>query len=325
MQSRRGSRLPPASSTIALALAVDTVTAEVITALRDAGVRPLLLKGPSIAGWLYRDGVARPYGDSDLLVSPGSYRRAGAVLRELGFRSLGYLSQQHRDSDAWTRSDHAYVDLHRSLVGADASPDTVWDEVSANTQLLRVGGIDVEVLAIPGRVLHVALHAAQHGVDDEQPLQDLRRAVLTVDDAVWREAAEMARRVDALPAFATGLRLEPVGTLLAEQLELPATRQSLVGLRAGPHVPVAVTLERLATETSLRARARLLFAALFPPPDYMRKWAAGRMGPSSGTGRRARFSLGLAYLWRPIWILLRLPRAMTTVHRVRRGRTKTAT
>src|SRR5215218_6100219 len=182
MQSRRGSRLPPASSTIALALAVDTVTAEVITALRDAGVRPLLLKGPSIAGWLYRDGVARPYGDSDLLVSPGSYRRAGAVLRELGFRSLGYLSQQHSDSDAWTRSDHAYVDLHRSLVGAGASPEIVWKEVAAaNTQLLRVGGTNVEVLGIPGRALHVALHAAQHGVDDEQPLQDLRRAVRTVD------------------------------------------------------------------------------------------------------------------------------------------------
>ena len=69
----------------ALALAVDAVTAEVVTALRDAGIRPLLLKGPSIAGWLYGDGAARPYGDSDLLVSPGSYRPAENALRALGF------------------------------------------------------------------------------------------------------------------------------------------------------------------------------------------------------------------------------------------------
>ncbi len=314
------SRLPRAIRTTALALAVDAVTAEVVTAMRGAGIRPVLLKGPSIGAWLYGDGAVRPYGDSDLLVSPESYKRAGNVLSALGFRSLGYLSQQHLDSDAWRRSDHAFVDLHRSLVGAGALPEIVWEELATDTQIQRVGGIDVEVLGIPQRALHVALHAAQHGVDDESPLEDLRRAVRTVDEGVWREAAEIARRIDALPAFATGLRLEPDGALLGERLQLPADRRALVVLRSGPQVPVAITLERLASEGSFRARARLLLAALFPSPSYMRKWAAGgRVGGWSNAARRGPIGLALAYMWRPIWILLRLPRAIAAVRRARRA------
>jgi hypothetical protein len=52
------------------ALARDVATAEVVEALRAAGVRSIVLKGPSIARWLYADGQPRPYGDTDLLVSP---------------------------------------------------------------------------------------------------------------------------------------------------------------------------------------------------------------------------------------------------------------
>jgi Uncharacterised nucleotidyltransferase len=305
----------------ALALAVDAVTAEVVTALRDAGIRPLLLKGPSIAGWLYGEGAARPYGDSDLLVSPGSYGPAENALRALGFRPLGYLSQGHVDSQAWLRrSDNASVDLHRSLVGVCASPDVLWEELAAKTETLRVGGIDVEVLGMPGRALHIALHAAQHGVDSERPLTDLGRAIRIVDEQVWREATELARRVDALPAFATGLRLDdPAGRRLVEHLHLPVDRPPLVVLRAGPEVRVAITLERLASEGSLRARARLLLGALLPSPGYMRKWATGRGWPWVGAGPPGRLGLWLAYIWRLIWILVRLPRAVATVRRARRG------
>jgi Uncharacterised nucleotidyltransferase len=320
---QNGTAFPPSPGirATALALAVDAVTAEVVTALRDAGIRPLLLKGPSIAGWLYGDGAARPYGDSDLLVSPGSYRPAENALRALGFRPLGYLSQGHVDSQAWLRhSDNASVDLHRSLVGVCASPDVLWEELAVKTETLRVGGIDVEVLGMPGRALHIALHAAQHGVDHERPLQDLGRAIRNVDEQVWREATELARRVDALAAFATGLRLDdPAGRRLVEHLQVPADRPPLVALRAGPDVRAATTLERLASEGPLRARARLLLGALFPSPGYMRKWAGGRAWPWARTALQGGLGLWLAYIWRLIWLLVRLPRAIAAVRGARRA------
>jgi hypothetical protein len=311
----------PSSSAVrasALGLAVDSVTAEVVKALNDARIRSLLLKGPSFAGWLYEDG-ARPYGDSDLLVSPGSYGRAGQVLSQLGFRPLGYM-RHDSDSEPWVRhSDSAWVDLHRSLIGAEAPSETVWVELAAGAATLPVGGIEVEVLGEPARALHVGLHAAQHGVDEEPPLEDLRRAIRTVDVDTWRKAVEIARRVDALPAFAAGLRLEPAGERLAEKLKLPADRSPLVALRSGPHVPLAVTLERLAGEASLLARTRLLLAALLPSPGYMRRWAPGRVPFWDDVRRHRRVGLCLAYAWRPIWFVLRLPGAIAAVGRARRG------
>jgi len=309
----------PAIWTAALSLRVDNVTAEVVTAMRAAGVRTLLLKGPSIATWLYRDGASRPYVDSDLFVAARSYRQAGSVLREVGFRPYGY--SWHRDSESWRRRrDTAIVDLHRSLIGISAPPDTVWQELATDTDTLRVGGIDVEVLRVPARALHLALHADEHGVDLWHPLEDLARALRVADDDVWQEAADLARRIDAVPAFAAGLRFNPEGARLAERLQLPDERPPAVAVRAGPDVPVAIALENLTSEP-LRARARLLLRALVPSPRYIHNWSRARMSAWPAPLRRGGLGLLLAYLWRPIWILLRLPKAIATVRGARRGQT----
>jgi hypothetical protein len=310
---------PPPSAiwTAAITLRVDHVTAEVVTAMREAGIRTLLLKGPSIATWLYHDD-ARPYVDSDILVAPRSFRQAGAVLRELGFRPLGY--SWHRDSETWRRRrDATIVDLHRSLIGISAPPDTVWEELATDTDTLRVAGIDVEVLRVPARALHVALHAAEHGRDLWHPLEDLARALRVADDDVWHQAADVARRIDALPAFAAGLRFNPAGARLAERLELPGEHPPAVAVRAGPDIPVAIALENLTSEQPLRTRARLLLRALVPSPRYIRDWSTVRMSAWPAVLRRGPIGLGLAYLWRPIWILLRLRKAIAAVRGARRG------
>jgi hypothetical protein len=318
MERSSDAKLPPAVHAAAFVLHVDSVTAEVVTAMRAAGIRTLVLKGPSIAAWLYGDGAARPYIDSDLLVASGSYRQAGDLLRGLGFRPLEY--SWHRDSQSWRRhSDASSVDLHRSLVGALAPPDTVWRELAVRTDTLRVGGIEVEVLGIPARALHVALHAAQHGVDVPHPLEDLARALGLGDEHVWREAADLARRIEALPAFAAGLRLDAEGVRVANRLGLPAKRPPKVALSAGRKIPVAIALESLASERSVRARTRLVLGALVPSPLYMRHWSAMHMTRWPAALRRGRPGLGMAYLWRPIWILLRLPKAIAALRRARRG------
>jgi hypothetical protein len=309
---------PSAVRTAALVLHVDNVTAEVVTAMRNVGIRPLLLKGPSIASWLYADGAARPYMDSDLLVAPGSHREAEDVLRRLGFRPRAY--SLHRDAQAWERRrDTSYVDLHRSLKGVAAAPDRVWQELAAHPDTLRIGGIEVEVLNIPARALHVALHAAQHGVDVPHPVEDLARALRVADERVWREAADLARRIHALPAFTAGLRLNPEGERYAERLTPTGRTPPEVVLSAGHKIPVAIALETLASERSLRARARLLLRALVPSSLYMRHWSAIHMTRWPSAMQRGSLGLCLAYLWRPIWILLRLPKAIAALRRARRG------
>ena len=68
---------PLQSLGMAHTLAVDVVTAEVVDAFRRAGVRAVVLKGPTLAGWLYGGEAVRTYGDSDLLVSARRPRRGG--------------------------------------------------------------------------------------------------------------------------------------------------------------------------------------------------------------------------------------------------------
>src|SRR5512144_1691323 len=66
-------------------LRIDAATAEVLAAFRAAGVEALVLKGPSLTGWLYTPDDANAYLDSDLLLRPGDERAATKVLTELGF------------------------------------------------------------------------------------------------------------------------------------------------------------------------------------------------------------------------------------------------
>jgi Uncharacterised nucleotidyltransferase len=319
-------QVSPGLRRVARVLMIDHVTAEIVTAMRAAGIRPLLLKGPSIASWLYRDGAHRAYDDSDILVAPGSYRLAGEVLRELGFRHHEYVWLHYVQT--WRRGSElsgvqggwpSVVDLHRSLNGVRASADAVWDVLSADTDTLPVGGVEVEILCVPARALHVALHTAQHGADVRRPLEDLERALRLADDHVWREARDLARQLDALPAFGAGLRLDPDGARLAERLRLPVGRPIAVALRVGAQEPVAIALESLASQGSRRDGALLLFRALAPSRLYMRDWSATRMARWPAALREGTLGLWLAYLWRPIWNLGRLPKAIIALRLARRA------
>ena len=278
----RGKRLAPAVA----ALQLDLVAAEVITGLREAGVRPILLKGPALAAWLY-EGEFRPYGDVDLLVEEGRMNDAEAVLSELGF---GYGQPGWRElAHSWKRPDGKTVDLHRSLVGVGAPPATLWQELSGEVEGLRVGGIEVETLRPPGLALHVALHAAQHGGEGHRkPLEDLDRALDRADESCWREAARLAERVEATPAFATGLRLTPSGSALADRLGLPADRPPEVALHAAPQRELVLALEYMATADGLGPRLRFLGRKLFPPAAELQTRLSARPPRAGRTPRRLR-------------------------------------
>jgi hypothetical protein len=176
-------RLTPSMTAAMRTLAVDEVTAEVVRALRAAGIEPLLLKGPSFARLLYPPDQLRPYVDTDLLVAPEHQERAAGVLARLGFADpmSGALAHEQDDHSRTFRrargGAEAEVDLHFTLAGARAAPATVWSLLSAGSDVMEVAGERVRVLGVPGRAFHVALHAAQDGRDTQQPLQDLTRAV----------------------------------------------------------------------------------------------------------------------------------------------------
>ena len=285
----------------ARALEVDRVTGEVVSALEKAGVRTLLLKGPALVDLLYDDGTPRTYLDCDLLVPPEDHDRAAALLVSLGFErdsEADHLVPQFGPlhADPFSRAeDGAQVDLHRALSGLRMGGSDVWGAVGASAQSMMVGGTPVSVPRPAALALIVALHAAHHGSEVEQPLEDLSRAVDRVPLDTWREAVDLADRLHAIPPLANGLRMLPAGLELAERLRLPSAELIHSALDETSGAGVALGFERLAERRGLVPKAALVFEEIFPSPRFMRWWTP--------LARRGRAGLLLAYPWRVLYLL----------------------
>jgi hypothetical protein len=297
-------------------LRIDWGTAEVLRSFQSAGVQALLLKGATFAHWLYSADDPRPYGDCDLLVRPGDFDRAREALAGLGFEPTLDEAQMpewwREHAVAWLRhSDALTVDLHHTLEGVGVDDDALWRTLVANHDTVEVAGYPAPALTITGRAVHLVLHAAQHGSDWAPLLDEVERAIRTVDAGTWTAAGALAAELEATPAFAAGLRLVPSGRELADRLKLPSARSVGVELRTTTPPPGALVFDQLSQATGFRARLRILRHKLFPPATFMRKW--------SPRARRGRLGLAVAYAERPIWLLKQAPAGFRAWRAARRA------
>jgi hypothetical protein len=302
--------------TVAQRLRIDAATAEVMATLAAHGVESVLLKGPALARWLYRDVDTRSYVDSDLLVAPHQLEAGEQIIAGLGFspridaQRMPAWWREHA-GDWWRPADGVLVDIHRTLPGVGVDPDLAWSLLTASADTVAVAGKEVPTFGLPALAVHVALHAAHHGPTWGQALEDLERALVIADDSLWQRAAALAERLDALGAFGAGLRLLPVGRDTAARLGLPAVRSVEFELRAGtPPPPLALGLEQFAQAEGWTVRIKMAFRKLVPPPTFMRHW-----WPRAS---ESRLMLLIAYLWRPVWLLRSAPRALRAWRQARR-------
>jgi len=295
-------------------LEVDGVTAEVLDALLRDGVACLLLKGPVLAGWLYGDGAARHYVDTDILVGPRGFAAAQRTLTGIGFAphvddsdTPGWRQVAHH----WVRPrDGANVDLHRTLVGVGVGDAELWEVLGADTESIEVRGRKAQTLAPPARALHIALHAAQHGTRSGKHLDDLERALDQIDIEVWRSACALAERLSAAGAFAAGLRLCGAGRRLAGELELSDAHSVETALLAGTPVAGALGWHYLASARGLVPRLHIVARKAIPTPRFMRAWTP--------LARRGAPGLAAAYLGRLAWVAGRAVPGFRAWRRARR-------
>jgi putative nucleotidyltransferase-like protein len=295
-------------------LSSDAAAVEVAEAFGTADVPVILLKGPVLANWLY-PGEERVYRDADLLVPRERLRQAEEVLARLGFEAIDEgLEQPARGllhSRPWLRErDLAQIDLHMTLHGVGVAPEETWVTLSKRTERMSLADVDVDVLEPPARALHVALHALQHEDRRGTPLEDLARALDRVPLAVWAEAAKLAESLDASPTFALGLARLPEGAVLARRLGVVSPELARAATRQGSAATLAVGFDRLSRADGLRAKAGVVVMELVPSRSFMRWW--------SPLARRGRAGLALAYVWRPLWLLLHAPPSLAAWRRHRR-------
>jgi hypothetical protein len=292
------------------------MTAEVLRAFEAGGVESLLLKGPSVARWLYGNDEPRGYADSDLLVRPADLEAAEDLLTSLGFEpelersEMPTWWQEH--AVGWLRRyDGSVLDLHRTLAGVGVNPEPLWLTLAAHREPMPVGGFSAQTLTIPGRAFMLALHAAHHGVGWGNFLSDLERGTSAADIATWREAAELAASLQATAAFAAGLRLVEPGRAIASELGLPSDGSVRLALKASTPPPIALGFDQLASASGWRERAAILRHKLFPPVTFMKRW--------SPLARRGRLGLLRAYLQRAAWLVRHAPAGYRAWRSARRG------
>lgn len=254
-------------------LAVDGVTLRVLAALREQGLDPILLKGPSFAAWLYAASTPRAYTDTDLLIPPAWEARATSILSDLGFTNVADMPGPVPHSKTWRNTRwRAEVDLHIRLPLTDAQADT-WTCLQSHTEVLRLGNTDVTVLDSPAKAFHVVIHALQNSLSSDRTNADLLRALSTAPDPVWLEAADIARQLGGSDAFAVGLSGLPEGRALAARLgiwpsdRVPLTVRLLARGSAGSGAPA---LDHLSYLSSWRQRWAFILTKVFPPQQYVR-------------------------------------------------------
>jgi len=290
-------------TTTAVLMALDAAAVDVLGALERAGARPVLLKGPSIARWLYDQPGERVYVDIDVLVAPDAAPTASNTLQTIGF---SYVVESWNSSVWVRRRSGVNVDLHTALLGIGLAPAPAFDALTRSIASFELDRGAVPVLETRARALHIVLHAAQHGAWERTSLEDLRRALERLPDEIWADAAALAAEVDA-----AGLRLLPKGANLAERLGLSTALTTLVAMRAATAPVVSEGLMSLAATPGLVAKMRLIAREVAPTSAYLRTHFP--------FARRGRLGLALARVWRPIWLLLHLGPALLAIRRARRA------
>lgn len=291
----------------------DVTTAEVVNGLQERGVGVLLLKGPVFEAWLYPDG-GRSRGDIDLIVSPDNFGRAEAALADLGFgRCLPGARAAELDPHerSWRRGAYPIVDLHRALPGVTAPPEAVWSLLRERATSLAIAGTDVDIPDTATNAFHVALHASQHGRNVAKPLEDLQRALACSDEQVWRDAADIAEKLQSTGTFALGLSLLPAGAELARRLGLEERASAEAHLRTQTDPPMSWVLLKLMEPIPTRERLALLGCKLKPSATIMR--ANYRLA------RRGKLGLLAAYALRPFRLGAHAPAALRAVRKARRA------
>jgi hypothetical protein len=288
------------------ALRIDNWTVAVIGALRDAGVRPLLLKGPAVVEWLYGgDRTARGYGDADVLVAPADFESARGVLRHLGFACTTPISTvvpgaPLRHAECWFRArDHASVDLHRYLHStAHLDAEQIWDVVSRDAETIQVQGVAVEVPSERVRALHAVLHIRPKDRPGTQAWTDLEQAIAQLHPATWRAARAVAAELEVEATMGALLRLLPAGRPLADELDLPSAAPSYLVVEHDPSAPPVARFLAQARALGGTQGAWVVVRKVFPSPAYVRAgWPFARRGPAF---------LVAAYAWRLLLAPVRL-------------------
>lgn len=252
---------------------------EVLELFAARALAPVVLKGRVLALSFWPEGVARPFGDLDLLLEQEREPEVVSILVSRGYRPVPPEPRRRGRVDAGEvvfvhpGGRPLLIEWHSRLfrsVGSGIEAPTVLRRALDSS----LDGIPVRELDDADRTMFLLVHAAKHGVRRLKWVLDLYAVLLATPARVVREAAERARLARALRPFhaaaaiVTALPgLEHLHEALASTRPLAITRLALGKL---------VRLDCAVSERPLpRSESYLLEMLLEERPSALARMAYG--------------------------------------------------
>jgi Uncharacterised nucleotidyltransferase len=251
--------------------------------LEQAGIRPVVLKGPALAHTLYPDPALRAFGDLDLLVRTEDWRETCDVLADSGYRRG--LPEPHAGFDerfgkaaVHRNGDGIELDLHRTLV---LGPFGLWlhpDELFEHAVPFTLGGRTLLRLDDADRLIHACLHASLGTLPDQLwTVRDVAQTALD-SDLDWALVEDRARRwrVGAVVHHALGRASELLDVPLPQEADRLKEYRPSRGERRALETFLTERRDRGGTALStlraipgIRGKAAYVRALLFPDRDFL--------------------------------------------------------
>ncbi len=216
---------------------------QVFSALEEAGVEVIVLKGAALALDVYGSFSERPMSDLDILVRPEHGERARAVLLDNGWmsdelpeaRKDFYQGHHHMAPLKDAHGTELKLEIHTSLFPENdpfvVDPAELWE----SSVELAVGDRHIRVLARRYQLLHLCVHFAwSHTMQSGawRTCRDLH-ALARKYEIDWEEFADVAERANASTSaywtlrLAETLALFPAPDWLLDRLRPPLPEMAL--------------------------------------------------------------------------------------------------
>jgi hypothetical protein len=268
----------------------------VIAALHEHGVRPLLMKGASLAYDVYPDPASRVHADVDMLIPDADVEPTRQCLADRGYTSEPEVAgrlvsyQFHRERTDAHGLRHLY-DVHWKIANPQRFAAAVaFDELAADAVPLPLLGPQARGLGRAHALWLACVHRAAHHYDQESLvwLYDVHLLAATLDDDAWARVVALAGRTGVRRICLRALLLarDCLGTgiapgVIAALEAAPADEPSTLFLRPGVR-KLDVLLDDVRMLPGWRPRLALLKEHLFPGAAYMRRtYARGSSAPTA--------------------------------------------
>lgn len=153
-------------------------TLEIITALNQANIPTILLKG-IVIGSLYPNPDQRVMSDADILIMEQYKDKTIEILKNLGYNEDGSIFKH----TVLTRTGHLTVEIHTKLLDewldnrANEWENSIWD----NTIEVLFHDVPVRTLAVKDHLIFLYLHMVEHLVSSGFGLRQISDLVLFIE------------------------------------------------------------------------------------------------------------------------------------------------